>query len=176
MGTSKKNDSKVFWKRVGGGVAPSVLPHHRAYGSVHGGSCNALERWRLTQQLFFDHCFVFRHSSRLEFSFLAVTFDTPFQTLADSVRYLPGGIGGGSPSFCILCHRKSGSSLALHVQAFSPVEGPTMPSADFCPPIPPPYGVGSSWQADRPPRVMRSHLHAYARRIYARAFRAAIGL
>jgi len=24
--------------RVGGGVSPAVLPHHRAYGSVHGGS------------------------------------------------------------------------------------------------------------------------------------------
>jgi hypothetical protein len=24
--------------RVGGGVTPAVLPHHRAYGSVHGGS------------------------------------------------------------------------------------------------------------------------------------------
>ena len=25
--------------RVGGGVAPAVLPHHRTYGSVSGGSC-----------------------------------------------------------------------------------------------------------------------------------------
>src|SRR6056297_2785386 len=25
--------------RVEGGVAPAVLQHHRAYGSVHGGSC-----------------------------------------------------------------------------------------------------------------------------------------
>ncbi len=24
--------------RVGGGIAPAVLSHHRAYGSVHGGS------------------------------------------------------------------------------------------------------------------------------------------
>ena len=24
--------------RVGGGITPAVLPHHRAYGSVHGGS------------------------------------------------------------------------------------------------------------------------------------------
>ena len=24
--------------RVGGGLAPSVLPHHRTYGSVYGGS------------------------------------------------------------------------------------------------------------------------------------------
>jgi hypothetical protein len=25
--------------RVGGGVAPAVLPHRRTYGSVYGGSC-----------------------------------------------------------------------------------------------------------------------------------------
>jgi hypothetical protein len=24
--------------RVGGGVTPAVLPHHRTYGSVYGGS------------------------------------------------------------------------------------------------------------------------------------------
>ncbi|MFH1019145.1 MAG: alpha/beta fold hydrolase [Pseudomonadota bacterium] len=30
--------SGLFLNRVGGGVAPAVLPHHRAYGSVHGGS------------------------------------------------------------------------------------------------------------------------------------------
>ena len=51
-----------------------------------------------------------------------------------------------------------------------------MPSADFCRPFPQALADGSSWQADRPPRVMRAHLHAYARRIYARAFRASIGL
>ncbi len=25
--------------RVGGGITPAVLPHHRTYGSVSGGSC-----------------------------------------------------------------------------------------------------------------------------------------
>jgi hypothetical protein len=29
--------------RVGGGVAPAVLPHHRTYGSVYGGSQSALK-------------------------------------------------------------------------------------------------------------------------------------
>ena len=51
-----------------------------------------------------------------------------------------------------------------------------MPSADFCPPFRSRYRGRSTWQADRPPRVMRSHLRAYARRIYVRAFRASIGL
>jgi len=27
--------------RVGGGVTPAVRPHHRAYGTVHGGSREA---------------------------------------------------------------------------------------------------------------------------------------
>ena len=44
-----------------------------------------------------------------------------------------------------------------------------MASADFCRPVPPPRDDGSTWQADRPPRVMRIHLPAYPRRIYARA-------
>ena len=34
----------------------------------------------------------------------------------------------------------------------------------------------ASRQSCRPPRVMRSHLHAYARRIYSQAFRTGIGL
>ena len=48
--------------------------------------------------------------------------------------------------------------------------GTTMPSADFCNFLPPLLSDGSLWQSCRPPRVMRSHLHAYARRIYATSF------
>ncbi|HCP01594.1 MAG TPA: hypothetical protein DIT35_08890 [Rhodospirillaceae bacterium] len=34
------SSSSVLWRdRVGGGVTPAVLPHHRTYGSVYGGSC-----------------------------------------------------------------------------------------------------------------------------------------
>ena len=29
---------RLFLDRVGGGVTPAVLPHHRTYGSVYGGS------------------------------------------------------------------------------------------------------------------------------------------
>jgi type II secretory pathway predicted ATPase ExeA len=53
---------------------------------------------------------------------------------------------------------------------------PTMPSADFCQSIPAPYDAGSTGQIDRSRRVMRYHLHAYARRIYNHAFRTGIGL
>jgi len=28
----------ALYNRVGGGLAPSVFPHHRTYGSVYGGS------------------------------------------------------------------------------------------------------------------------------------------
>ena len=53
---------------------------------------------------------------------------------------------------------------------------PTMASADFCKRISTPFDVDSTWHACRSPRVLRTHLHAYARRIYVAAFRASIGL
>ena len=36
--------------------------------------------------------------------------------------------------------------------------------------------IVAPWQVDRSPRVMHTHLHAYARRIYVHAFRTGIGL
>ena len=36
--------------RVGGGVTSAVLPHHRTYGSVYGGSQSKLEAAALFQQ------------------------------------------------------------------------------------------------------------------------------
>jgi hypothetical protein len=47
---------------------------------------------------------------------------------------------------------------------------PTMPSADFCNFIPSPLNDSSSKQSCRSPRVLRTHLHAYARRIYVQSF------
>ena len=38
LGAYELSDEAVRQDRVGGGIAPAVLPHHRAYGSVHGGS------------------------------------------------------------------------------------------------------------------------------------------
>ena len=38
---STSEASRRNW--VGGGVAPAVLPHHRTYGSVYGGSCCTLK-------------------------------------------------------------------------------------------------------------------------------------
>jgi hypothetical protein len=51
-----------------------------------------------------------------------------------------------------------------------------MASADFWPSISTPLGVDSTRQIARSPRVLRTHLHAYARRIYVAAFRTRIGL
>src|SRR6266851_5144779 len=53
---------------------------------------------------------------------------------------------------------------------------PTMASADFWRCIPAPLDVGSTRHTARSPRVWRTHLHAYACRIYVIAFRASIGL
>ena len=36
--------------RVGGGVAPAVLPHHRTYGSVYGGSQRVLKTKAFLEQ------------------------------------------------------------------------------------------------------------------------------
>ena len=52
-----------------------------------------------------------------------------------------------------------------------------MPSADFCAVIPAPHGAGGpDGQPCRSPRVLRTHFHAYACRIYVMAFCASIGL
>ena len=53
---------------------------------------------------------------------------------------------------------------------------PTMASADFWRCIPTPLDVSSTRHIARSPRVLRTHLHAYACRIYVAAFRASIGL
>jgi hypothetical protein len=64
------------------------------------------------------------------------------------------------------------TGLALHRLVIPAI----MAAADFCQPIPAPYDAGSTRQIGRSPRVMRTHLHAYARRIYGHAFRTGIGL
>ena len=43
-----KSGQKV--NRVGGGITPAVLPHHRTYGSVYGGSCRTFEPMILSHQ------------------------------------------------------------------------------------------------------------------------------
>src|SRR5690625_2735075 len=117
-------------------------------------------------------------SSGREGSFLAVTFGAPCPYVR-RFRPLSSEWASGFSAILVCASpviENQGSCPALHVPAFSPVEGPTMPSADFCRPIPSPLDDGSTWQVGRPPRVRRSHLHAYARRIYVHAFRAGIGL
>jgi hypothetical protein len=60
---------------------------------------------------------------------------------------------------------------------FGPSVSPaTMASADFCKDIPTPLDVSSTRHPCRPPRVSRTHLHAYVCRIYTVPFRASTGL
>ena len=75
----------------------------------------------------------------------------------------------------LLAHRDS--AVLLSVSMFGPsASPPTTPSADFWRRIPVPFDTGSSWHPARSPRVLRTHLRAYACRIYATAFRASTGL
>jgi hypothetical protein len=83
------------------------------------------------------------------------------------------------PSRVLLLHRfASRSSVLLSALLFGPSAPlPTMASADFCKRIREPFGSRSrDRHACRSPRVLRTHLHAYARRIYVTAFRTCIGL
>jgi hypothetical protein len=107
-----------------------------------------------------------------------VTLDAPFSASRDC-RPLPPEWDSGfsailAASLAVIEIRVS--LPLLHVRAFGLVVWPTMPSADFCHPFTPPLDGISSSQSDRSPRVLRSHLHAYARRIYMQALRTGIGL
>src|SRR5215813_10667229 len=115
--------------------------------------------------------------SGLTGSLLAASLDAPFPYSRD-FRPLPSGGDSGISAILSAPPRvaKFKRQSFLRVRAFVPVAETTMPSADFCHPITPPLGVASTRQDGRPPRVSRTHFHAYARRIYVRAFRAGIGL
>ena len=77
-------------------------------------------------------------------------------------RVLPATLPGKevllSPSVCNFSdHRGSGFPIRLACSALQwLVKPPTMASADFCLPIPPPYDAGSQWQVGRSPRVMHA--------------------
>jgi hypothetical protein len=83
------------------------------------------------------------------------------------------------PSRVLLLHRfASRSSVLLSASLFGPSAPlPTMASADFCNRIRESFDPRSRKRhACRSPRVLRTHLHTYARRIYVTAFRTCIGL
>lgn len=71
---------------------------------------------------------------------------------------LPGGKEHFSSSVCDSCgHRGTGLPIRLACLALQLlVKQPTMASADFCPPIPPPHDSSSQRQIDRSPRVMHA--------------------
>jgi hypothetical protein len=68
-------------------------------------------------------------------------------------------------------------SVLLSASLFGPsAPSPTMASADLCERIRGSFAPRSTRHACRSPRVLRTHLHAYARRIYDTVFRTCIGL
>lgn len=70
--------------------------------------------------------------------------------------------------------RRSHAALVPHHRAYGSVHGGYY---DLCRAlIPTPLDAGSTRQTPRSPRVMRTYLPPYARRIYARAFRTGLGL
>lgn len=117
--------------RVGGGLAPFLLPHHRTYGSVYGGSRHSRLYWR--------QCPVpYKHPA------LPLGFRPILPALGSPTRHLLKVYGKS------VSHQMTGS--ALHRVVY-----PTnMASADFCQPFPTPYDIGSTRQAGRPPRVKRA--------------------
>src|SRR5262245_19451649 len=103
-------------------------------------------------------------ASGLESSLLAVTLDV-LAPLSRDFRPLPHVRVSDfsairSASLAVMETRVS--FPLLHVRAFALVARTTMPSADFRQPFPSPLAHGSSRQADRSPRVLRTHLYAYA--------------
>jgi hypothetical protein len=120
------------------------------------------------------NCFV----SGPEFSLLAVAFDAP-KPSSRRFRRLPSGWDSSFSALLLRLRCSSKFESPVRYFKFGPSfrsKGTTMPSADFCNFFPAPLSVSSSSQSCRPPRVMRTHFHAYARRIYAQAFRTGIGL
>lgn len=64
----------------------------------------------------------------------------------NSVHYFRDGAGVPPRFLCPRSPRASRSSQHLQVQAFGQIEYPTMPSADFCIPIPAPLDTGSPYE------------------------------
>ena len=153
-----------FTDRVGGGITPAVLSHHRAYGSVPRRFLSVLtivNTWV---------CFVHRVA--------ALSFRTPqtpprFPTL---LVYLSRSNDSSLP--CVPITREHAWLAAR--DRFSPscyrFHSTTTASADFWYSIPTPRDVSSSIAEYQTSRGNSRDLPAYACRLYVAAFRASIGL
>jgi hypothetical protein len=87
--------------------------------------------------------------------------------------------GSPSPATSVLIVQRSRVTIhSRQVRPFAAGINPaaTMASADFWRSISAPFDADSTRQIARSPRVLRTHLHAYACRIYAVPFRTSIGL
>src|ERR1700675_2754927 len=137
-----KHDTFVATIRVGGGITPAALPHHRTYGSVYGGS-RLLARPAQRAS--------FRSSCRLSSNRRRGHHQgfRPLRVVTVGPQLTPR-----LPS----CTRREHARLSTH-DKFSPsplrLQATTTASADFCQPIPTPHDVGSTRQIGRSPRVKR---------------------
>jgi len=120
--------------RVGGGVTPAVLSHHRAYGSVPR---------RFTQDIGADG---------IDPSAKPIQDDRRASSVALGFRCeAPKFHQGPRPLVALFQARSSATYPALQRL----VRPPTSASADLCPPITPPHDSGSQQQANRSPTVRR---------------------
>jgi hypothetical protein len=133
--------------RVGGELALSVLPHHRTCGSAYGDSHHGPRLTLMPAVL-----------SRL---FLLSRFRRyPQNSASFELPTRPAEIRSAS-------HDKFSPSSITRL--LWPLLTSVNPSSRLTARI-------AFRQIDRPPRVLRTRLHAYARRIYFHTFRTGIGL
>ena len=153
-----------LFDRVGGGITPAVLPHHPPCGSATGGSCQLSRRKSAAASLV--SCSV---PSSIRFAPLA-----PSELPAPEVARRSPYQYGTSATYAARLRRDfpllTGAALRC---TCAQLLWPLLTSGD------PSQHLSMSvalQQIVRSPRVLRTHLPAYACRIYVTASRARIGL
>ena len=123
--------------RVGGGVAPAVLPHHRTYGSRIRRFLSTRFRGELTSRGLFARWPIDAAT--------ALGTSGPYCFVASSLSGQLSRLNGEIATFPL------SADSALH----DLVRAAIMASADSRQSIPTPRDVSSTWQIGGPPRVMR---------------------
>ena len=137
QGTCSRCHVFVTANRVGGGVAPAVLPHHRTYGSRIRRFLPSRFRVELTSRGLFARWSIDAAT--------ALGTSGPCCFVASSLSGQLSRPHGEIATFPL------STDSALH----DLVSAATMASADSHHPIPTPRDVSSTRQAGGPPRVMR---------------------
>ena len=109
---------------IGGSLAAPPLPHHRAYGSVHGGSTE------LSGMACGDGCRC--PAAGRSGSARAVRASVPWVSGLRASPFAAGSKASSNWMFCRLVRMSIAVLLALSVVRAFAGEPATMPSADFC--------------------------------------------